>query len=144
MESYINYTKTFNRLDKFVNEYNQEKPLKEQLRQAHADLMRQLIRIYAGFLRKQRGLGIESEYQYPPVFVNNVQLSKRCHCGPRTIHNLRGRLIEAGLIREKIFHGSNSSYELFLETNIISEPHEREKPHVKEIRQGKEMKRIKK
>jgi hypothetical protein len=55
----------------------------------------------------------------PPLKTNNVQLSKRAKASTRTIQRHLKRLIKANIITKKIWHGSNSGYELFINPDIL-------------------------
>ena len=48
-----------------------------------------------------------------------MQLAKRAKASTRTIQRHLKRLIEANIITKKIWHGSNSGYELFINPNIL-------------------------
>lgn len=118
----------------FVDAYNDEKPLREQLRANHLALMSELLNIYrivvwrASPLAPLRGKGerttvecMHSDRSKPLIYLsaNNVQLGRRLRCDVRTVQNLRRRLRRAGLIVDEIWHGTEKSYELLLNPQVL-------------------------
>lgn len=116
----INYSTSFNALDHYIKTYNESKDsLSEQVRQGAAATAKDIIRIYGLFLVKANGVAEVDPDNLPPIRTNNVQLAKMANASPRTIQRHILRLKEAGIITDKIWHGSNSSYELFITPKIL-------------------------
>lgn len=106
--------------DRYIKRYNQDKELKDRLRASHISLVNILIYYYSKEIKKKTALGIIQEGQeLPSLRTNNEQLSQRLGVCLKTVLNLRKRLEKANIITRTIFHGSNSSYELFLNPGII-------------------------
>lgn len=119
----IDFGKSFKALSAFVDNYNKTKELSQRLRQNTIATAQDLIKLYAMALRrsenKNKLLGISST-EYPPLFTNNIQLSQRLKISGRTIQRHISKLIETGFITKKIFHGTNSQYELHFNQEILS------------------------
>src|SRR6185295_15053888 len=115
----INFTESFKLIHDATDAYNDGKPLKEQLRTPHVHLMRLLVSLYAMQLNKMLRTTINYE-SLPLLYTNNVQLASLMHCDKRTIQNHLNRLCSGcNFIQEKIFHGSNSSYQLRLNPTLF-------------------------
>lgn len=116
----INYSTSFNALDHYIKTYNESKDtLSEQVRQGAAATAKDIIRIYGLFLVKANGVAEVDPNNLPPIRTNNVQLAKMANASPRTIQRHIKRLQEADIITDKIWHGTNSSYELFINPKIL-------------------------
>ena len=116
----INYSTSFNALDHYIKTYNESKEtLSEQVRQGAAATAKDIIRIYGLFLVKANGVAEVDPDNLPPIRTNNVQLAKMANASPRTIQRHIKKLQEAGIITNKIWHGTNSSYELFINPKIL-------------------------
>ena len=117
----IQYSSAFQRLDSYVKDYNDTHVLKEQLRQAIVFTAQNIIKLYGLSLLKAKSISTVSLENLPPLRTNNVQLGKMGNASPRTIVRHLKRLQEAGFITNKIWHGSNSSYELFINPKLLWE-----------------------
>ncbi|MEM9929470.1 MAG: hypothetical protein AAF840_06610 [Bacteroidota bacterium] len=105
----------------FTEKYNLGRPLGERLRQQHVHLIEHLLELYYLTIQKRRyhGEDVQLGDMLPSFRTNNVQLAKRMNCAERTVRNLRQRLKAAGIIEAETFHGSNSSYEIWLNPDIL-------------------------
>lgn len=116
----IQYSTAFNSLDNYVSHYNaQSQVLSSHIRQAMILTAREIIKIYSLSLLKANSIKAVDFQNLPPLITNNVQLAKRARASTRTIQRHLNRLIEANIITKKIWHGSNSGYELFINPNIL-------------------------
>ena len=116
----IQYSTAFNSLDNYVLNYNaQSQALSSHIRQAMILTAREIIKIYSLSLLKANSIKAVDFQNLPPLITNNVQLAKRARASTRTIQRHLNRLIEANIITKKIWHGSNSGYELFINPNIL-------------------------
>ncbi|WP_407264918.1 hypothetical protein R5N98_12685 [Tenacibaculum maritimum] len=116
----IQYSTAFNSLDNYVLNYNaQSQVLSSHIRQAMILTAREIIKIYSLSLLKANSIKAVDFQNLPPLRTNNVQLAKRARASTRTIQRHLNRLIEANIITKKIWHGSNSGYELFINPNIL-------------------------
>ena len=118
--SIINYARAFHALDTHVKNYNNTTlVLSNQVRQATIYTAKNIIKIYGLSLLKSRSIQPIDPKNPPPVRTNNVQLGKMGNASPRTIQRHIKRLIKANIVIEKKWHGSNSSYELFIHPDIL-------------------------
>ncbi len=113
----------------FVDSYNNSLPLTttgrkaygQFLRQQHVHLIEHLLELYYLELKRSRvhGQGPEFGERLPSFRTNNIQLAQRLNCCERTIRGLRARLKEAKVIEAECWHGSNSSYEIWLNPDLL-------------------------
>ena len=116
----IQYSTAFNALEGYVNQHNANtKDLSSHIRQAMILTTQEIIKIYSISLLKANSIAAIDLQNLPPLKTNNVQLAKRAKASTRTIQRHLKRLIEANIITKKIWHGSNSGYELFINPNIL-------------------------
>ena len=116
----IQYSTAFNALEGYVNQHNAStKNLSSHIRQAMILTTQEIIKIYSISLLKANSIAAIDLQNLPPLKTNNVQLAKRAKASTRTIQRHLKRLIEANIITKKIWHGSNSGYELFINPNIL-------------------------
>ena len=116
----IQYSTAFNALEGYVNQHNAStKDLSSHIRQAMILTTQEIIKIYSISLFKANSIAAIDLQNLPPLKTNNVQLAKRAKASTRTIQRHLKRLIEANIITKKIWHGSNSGYELFINPNIL-------------------------
>ena len=116
----IQYSTAFNALEGYVNQHNAStKDLSSHIRQAMILTTQEIIKIYSISLLKANSIAAIDLQNLPPLKTNNVQLAKRAKASTRTIQRHLKRLIEANIITKKIWHGSNSGYELFINPNIL-------------------------
>jgi hypothetical protein len=117
----INLTESYKLIHDATNAFNDSKPSKEKLKTPQVTLMRMLVSLYG----KQMNKMVRTSINYgalPMLYTNNVQLSQLLHCSERSILNYIKRLTAANFIQDKIFHGSNSSYELRLNPTLFLVP----------------------
>ena len=86
------------------------------LRKTHVHTLQEIAKVYAAQLCKVRPFNFAG---LPPLYTNNKQLAQRLHCSESTVYRHIQRLKYANAITEKVFHGSNSSYELHLNTDLL-------------------------
>lgn len=117
----IKWRKSKKLLDAYIDRYNADKPLKEQLRANHKALAQYLLFIYSTSIAYEQayGGGVAKMSPLPLLRTNNVQLAKAMGCSVRTIINLRARLKAAKVILKEVFHGSNAQYEVELSGAVI-------------------------
>jgi hypothetical protein len=116
----IQYSTAFNALEGYVNQHNAStKDLSSHIRQAMILTTQEIIKIYSISLLKANSIAAIDLQNLPPLKTNNMQLAKRAKASTRTIQRHLKRLIEANIITKKIWHGSNSGYELFINPNIL-------------------------
>ncbi len=116
----IHYSTTFELLDRHVEAYNSSTSiLSSHIRQAMLLTTREIIKIYALSLLKAHQVQPLDVDNLPPLKTNNIQLSKKAKASPRTIQRHLKRLIEAKIILKKVWHGSNSGYDLFLNPKLL-------------------------
>ena len=116
----MKWAKSKKLLEQFAEQYNGSKPLGEQLRSAHRKLAEYLLYIYSLRLKRAMSFGeIQKGSVLPTLRTNNEQLAGEMGCSVRTIQNLRERLKTAGFIQKEVWHGTNSSYEIFINVTLI-------------------------
>ena len=115
----INFSKTFRAIDAWLDEYNQGKGSREQVKLGERVLAKELCKIYTAMLSKRKSVHLATG-ELPSLRTNNVQLSKRVYKSPRTVQSYLKKLGEAGVIVNKVWHGSNSSYEVWLNTGLLN------------------------
>lgn len=117
----VKWAKSKKLLSAHIEYYNQDKPLGDQLRSAHRKLMEYLLYLYSLTLKKKQAIEgpLLPGGALPALYTNNEQLAQEMGCSVRTIQNLRRRLIEADFITGEVWHGSNSSYEVYLSFNTV-------------------------
>ena len=111
----VNFTETFRLQRELIAKFNSTAPtLSIAIRPAHQQLIQILTKFYAAWL-----IDVEDAHSIDfskPFLIrtNNVALSNRMHCAPRSIQNYIQRLTSCGFILSKKFRGTNASYELYL------------------------------
>ncbi|MGE0566419.1 MAG: hypothetical protein AB7O73_00605 [Bacteroidia bacterium] len=80
---------------------------------------KEIIRIYGISLLKANGCKEIDKENLPSLQTNNQQLAKLVKCSSRTIQRHILKLQAAGIIINKIFHGSNSNYELLINPKVL-------------------------
>ena len=116
----INYSTCFKALDGYIKAFNSNKEsLSEQVRQSAAATAKDIIKIYGLFLAKANGVENLTSDNLPPLRINNVQLAQMANCSTRTIQRHVKRLQQAGIIVNKVWRGTNASYELWINPKIL-------------------------
>jgi hypothetical protein len=113
----INYSTAFKALDVYIDQYNQSKKKStEKIKSAVTLTAKEIIRIYGVYLLKAKAIPADG---IPPLRTNNHQLAGLAKCSTRSIQRYIQKLQDAGIITHKIWHGSNSSYELLINPDIL-------------------------
>jgi len=115
----INYSTAFKALNGYIQCYNKEADRNQTVKPSMILTAQELIKIYGVSLAKANSIQTIDKSNLPSLKTNNCQLAKRTQASTRTIQRHIKRLLEAGIITEKIFHGSNSSFELFINEKIL-------------------------
>lgn len=115
----INYSTAFKALNGYIQCYNEEVDRNQTVKPSMILTAQELIKIYGVSLAKANSIQVIDKSNLPSLKTNNCQLAKRTQASTRTIQRHIKRLLEAGIITEKIFHGSNSSFELFINEKIL-------------------------
>jgi hypothetical protein len=116
----IHYPTAFKALDQFIDQYNADAVTKkDRLRSGTVMTAKELIRIYGISLLKANGSQDIQEDNLPTLQTNNMQLAKLVKCSSRTIQRHIIKLRQSGIITNKIFHGSNSNYEVCINSKIL-------------------------
>lgn len=120
---FLSYTQSFRRLDHYIKTYNEQTDgLARQVRQSVTATAKELIRIYGASLTKAHGVSPIDPENLPSLRTNNVQLATLCNSSSRTAQRHIHKLMTAGVITHKVWHGSNSSYELWINPEVLSIP----------------------
>ena len=116
----IDHGQSFMKLGAFIAHSNApEVLLAKRLRQPVIATAKELIRVYGLALLKARDIAPLSIENLPSLCTNNIQLSKHLVCSSRTIGRCINKLIEAGVITHKKWHGSNSIYEAWVSPEVL-------------------------
>jgi len=116
----IHYPTAYKALDGFIDAFNERVAhKKERLRTGAVMTAKELIRIYGISLLKANGCQEIKEEELPSLQTNNQQLAKLVKCSSRTIQRHIHKLHSAGIITHKVFHGSNSNFELLINPKIL-------------------------
>lgn len=116
----IHYPTAFKSLDQFIDLYNSSLCVKkERIKSGAVFTAKEIIRIYGISLLKANGIQAIEERNLPSLQTNNVQLAKLVKCSSRTIQRHIIKLKQAGIITKKVFHGSNSNYEVLINPKIL-------------------------
>lgn len=116
----IHYPTAFKALDLYIDQYNSTVNCKtDKLRTGAVMTAKELIRIYGISLLKSNGTEEVQVENLPTLQTNNIQLAKLVKCSSRTIQRHIHKLRKAKIIIDKIFHGSNSNFEVLINPNIL-------------------------
>lgn len=116
----INYSIAFKALDTYVKKHNQSTPLlSQQVRQAMASTAKDIIKIYGLSLLKANSIRSIDKDNLPSLKTNNVQLAKMANASTRTMQRHLKRLIQAKIVTKKVWHGTNSGYEIWVNPDIL-------------------------
>lgn len=121
----IDFSRTFYLIDEQVRAYNEDKPIREQLRTGHVTLLREIVKIWAAQTNKTRLIsgGIM------PLLTCNTQLANRVGVTTKTIYNYierlkRAKTSEGNSFVVKKWNGSHKSrYRITLPVEILSLHH---------------------
>ena len=118
--SIINYSRAFKALDIHIKTHNSNSErLSDKIRQSTTYTAKNIIKIYGLSLLKASNIQAIDSKNPPSLRTNNAQLAKMGNASPRTIQRHIIKLMECKIIIEKIWHGSNSSYELQVNPEIL-------------------------
>lgn len=116
----VNYSIAFKALDDHIKVHNSNTDqLSCRIRQAVAATAKDIIKIYGLSLLKASNIIQVDPKDLPPLKTNNLQLAKMGNASPRTIQRHLKRLMDAGIIIQKLWHGTNSGYDLWIEPKIL-------------------------
>jgi hypothetical protein len=116
----IHYPTAFKALNSFVDTFNSKaKKGTDRLRTGAVMTAKEIVRLYGISLIKANGIGKIDPARIPSLRTNNKQLAGLVKCSSRTIHRHIAKLQSAGIILAKVFHGSNSNYELWVDPQIL-------------------------
>ncbi|MGB3947135.1 MAG: hypothetical protein WBM13_04070 [Bacteroidia bacterium] len=116
----IHYPTAYKALNCFIDVYNDKaEKSTDRLRTGAVMTAKEIIRIYGVSLLKANAVQQVDQNNLPSLQTNNKQLSKLVKCSSRTIQRHIAKLQAAGIITNKIFHGSNSNFELWINPNIL-------------------------
>ncbi|MCX2764532.1 hypothetical protein [Aquimarina muelleri] len=116
----IDYSVSFQVLDQFVFRFNKEQPsMGTKVRQSMIATTKEIIKIYGVSLIKSDKVQPLDLHNLPSLRTNNMQLAKITQASGRTIQRHIDRLLESGILTKKVWHGSHSCYELFINPKIL-------------------------
>ncbi len=116
----IHYPTAYKALNCFIDVYNDKaEKSTDRLRTGAVMTAKEIIRIYGVSLLKANAMQEIDQNNLPSLQTNNKQLSTLMKCSSRTIQRHITKLQSAGIIINKIFHGSNSNFELWINPNIL-------------------------
>ncbi|MBI3519522.1 MAG: hypothetical protein HY062_09230 [Bacteroidetes bacterium] len=116
----IHYPTAYKALDCFIDAFNEAaKKSTDKLRTGTVMTAKELIRIYGISLLKTNGYQEINENNLPTLQTNNRQLAKLVKCSSRTIQRHIAKLQLAGIVTSKVFHGSNSNFEVLINPKIL-------------------------
>ena len=141
---YIDFAPTFRKIESFVGNYNKQfedkkenvftgrdpgarekiDDIKLMLRDTHVSLMKRLVECLSSQITKEQKLygNYDQSLLEDRIFVlrtNNVALAKSIGVSPRTIYNRLQRLLEAGFLTSKDFHGTRSDFKIHINTSCL-------------------------
>jgi hypothetical protein len=116
----IHYPTAFRALNSFVDAFNSKAEKSSQrLRTGAVTTAKEIIRLYGISLLKANGIGLADPNNPPSLKTNGKQLACLVKCSDRSIRRYIIKLQQAGIIQDKVFHGSNSGYELWVNPQIL-------------------------
>lgn len=116
----IHYPTAYKALDCFIDKFNEAAAKStDKLRTGAVMTAKELIRIYGISLLKTNGYKEIDRNNLPTLQTNNRQLAKLVKCSSRTIQRHILKLQAAGIVTSKIFHGSNSNFEVLINPKIL-------------------------
>lgn len=116
----LNYSNSFHRLERFVYRFNsRQQTTGTMVRQSMLATATAILKIYGASLIKSNKVTPIDPCNLPSLRTNNIQLAKITQASGRTIQRHIDRLLKCGMLTRKIWHGSHSSYELFINPKIL-------------------------
>ena len=122
---YVKFAICKEAFDNFAQQYNRDRELSKRLRSPHYELFYKIVRFYISRLdsdKKLFGNGSiisMNSNDIPTLRTNNTKLAKELKRNNATIYRQIIRLVDAGVILEKIFHGSNHDFELLINPKFL-------------------------
>ncbi|MEM6272362.1 MAG: hypothetical protein AAF998_23315 [Bacteroidota bacterium] len=127
----VSYEESYKATNAYITSYNQGfvrglsksgealYDLRRILRKEHRHLMDRMLKLYARQLLEMDADLLLVRGSLPAFATNSVALGKVLGCTPRTIRNLIGRLLEAGVISEKVYKGRKDNYRLIFSPQCL-------------------------
>lgn len=116
----LSYSYSFKYLKEYVTSYNEDsEAMSLQIRNGVYATAQNLIKLYGLSLAKLSKRVQIDKTDLPSLRTNNVQLSQMVPMSPRTVQRHIKKLEEAGVITHKVWHGTNSSYEVWLNPKVL-------------------------
>lgn len=109
----------FKALDRYIEQYNEVVEKSQTIKASMIHTAHEIIKVYGRTLIKANGVQAIDKENLPSLKTNNPQLATLTKSSSRTIQRHIIRLQEAGIITGKVFHGSNSGFELLINKNIL-------------------------
>jgi len=123
---YVDFARTKELFDKFTQNFNTGRNLRDSLRQPHHELFYALVRLYLKTIKEHNDLFSQipelraiDPSEPPPLPANNVMLSNILHNSEDSVYRHLKRLLKAGVIVKKVNHGMNRNYELFINPVLL-------------------------
>ncbi|SER16590.1 hypothetical protein [Neolewinella agarilytica] len=116
----IHPAKSYILMEELFDQHNKSLSCGQRLKGAHLETMKVLVRLLkmeTGHYQSCKRPGPQGDL-IRSIRTNNVQLAKMLRRCERTVRNLIKRLSAAGFLK-KIFHGSNASFEIQLNTDLL-------------------------
>ena len=128
----IDFSTSIRAINKFVQANNEKHsrygdPMR--INATRKSVMIALVKVWGSQLKKRNmrlkpGRPNKEELKYyeetPPCSTNNVELAKSVGCSPRTIRtHIKALLEREDFISKKIFHGTTSNYEVWINPELI-------------------------
>jgi hypothetical protein len=125
----LDFKRSLEAFHRFAGQYNKDKPLREQLRPQHSKLFARILTLGSRQLYKRNEL-----FKDTPEFRNidnteNLQLSTNrkalswventIQINGNTVYRQILRLMDAGVIAEKVNHGSQMNFDLFITPDFL-------------------------
>ena len=115
----IDYTRTFQALDLHVARYNAGALYSKRLKAGMVHTAQEIIKLYSHLLIKKQGVGAIEEEPFGAFRTNSPQLATLAHSCARTVRRHIVRLLEAGVLVEKLFRGSKADYRLWINPELL-------------------------
>ncbi len=116
----VNYRRSYRALNQYIGYYNAERDkIADKIKASVVLTAREIIRIYGAFLTKLNGIEKIDPNDLKGLYMTNSQLARETHSSNRTIQRHIKRLMKAGIISKKVFHGTNAGYELWINKDIL-------------------------
>lgn len=114
----LHYQNSHDKLLNYILQSNLGRAKQDTLKAPHINTAKEIIKCFAQLCKKVEQIKIKPEKAI--LKLNNVMLGKATNQNPSTIYRHITRLIKHGVITNKIFHGSNSSYEIEINPEVLA------------------------